>query len=514
MATGGVQEVPTKEERAPVQNVQGKQGSAKNVAKAAPAAGATKSPLASAALNWKRADSKLHAVIAMAGRGWHFSRQIPVSEEDKSFADKCLEKHPMWTLMGLDGLEGFEKSVSGFKEANLVQVKEQTRLESCTRVRVNTEADTQSQPTSESGGSVVDSIVDVAKLTSKFLVVSPFGRPIQNLDRFPFWKTEKKKSESLQPRDYGCSIAVSLYLRFNLQFAGLMALAFLFSVPHVFDNINRNHFRNRCRAALTYDYDALVANAPSRSAVFFGTNATASEVSPTPDWYADCGFRGKSMRASLKSLPGDLHDYLNEGTTLMDQAMTVVDIALNGPLTVALGSCGEYSNKTNLSMPLPFIGADKVFVFLPDSYMCGGAVSAGAFWCDLVVVLLVLSFLIFLRRYVRNVAITEDRSMWTTADYAVLFRGECVLRGKATQPCPGAPDLCRASADLPNACACTCRLASRAGYEPARGGTDDGGRVDPTGEGGPRGARLSSRVHPSDRGRTNVSQGDSLHEAT
>ena len=205
-----------------------------------------------------------------------------------SYSDELLAKNPMWSTMGLHGLQDFEKPFQ-VKLANLVEAREQAQLEACTRVRIET--------TSSAGA-------------SPFVVVSPFGRPISALDRFPFFRAERRSSshegQQAQPRDFGCSIAVSLYLRFNVEFAALMLLAFLVSVPHINDNIRRNELRNQCRVALSYDYDALVAGAPSRASVFFGTNATADELSSSPDWYESCGYRGKPLRHSISPLPGDM----------------------------------------------------------------------------------------------------------------------------------------------------------------------------------------------------------------
>ena len=142
----------------------------------------------------------------------------------------------MWHFMGLDGLEGFEQP---FKPqlGSVTIAKQRALLDSCTRVRVNM-----------SGNSVKD---------SKLEVVSPFGNTIEELQTYPFfpweWRAHRNAKHKPQLREFGCSIALSLYLRFNWEFAQLMIFSFLCSLPHVIDNSMRNEFRSECRAALVYD---------------------------------------------------------------------------------------------------------------------------------------------------------------------------------------------------------------------------------------------------------------------
>ena len=319
----------------------------------------------------------------------------------------------MWGFMGLHGLDGFEKPFE-VKMGNLKQAQEQARLMSCTRVRVETTTE-KKEPGTQSA-------------TNKlFEVVSPFGRLITDLDRFPFFLSEIRKGKGegkkVHPREFGCSVAVSLYLRFNVEFAVLMILAFILSLPHVVDNVSRNEFRGKCRATLTYDYDALVNGGPSRSAIYFGTNVSANEVSERPEWYDECGFLGLPIRSQIDPLVGDLKNHLKEGVSIYDWGWDLFNLVLNGPLTWALGSCDEYANMTDHMIPVPYFTPDFVFTGVYDSYMCGGEIAAFSFWCDLLVVLCVIGFLIYLRWRVRRIAIEEDKSMWTAGDYSVLLRG-------------------------------------------------------------------------------------------
>ena len=380
---------------------------------------------------WRRART---LVKVTHSRGWHPSRELVRD----CFSDKCLERNPMWTVMGVPGLEGFEKPFQ-VKLADVEEAREQAKLEACTRVRVDAKHDPEAL-----------SFLGV----DTFRVISPFGRPITALDPFPFFRSEiradghsggsggrsgggkvrrdagDEPAKRPHPREFGCSIAVSLYLRFNLEFALLMVVVFLVSVPHIQDNISRNELRNQCRAALTYDFDALVHGGPS----------TATDVTngTHPAWYSECGYRDIPLRKRIPTLPGDFSVHLygsskpggsDDMSYLYSLGLHVLDVILNGPLTWGLGACAEYSNRTNYKYPVPFLTGEalgnSVFedLWASGSAFCAGNAAATAFWCDTLVVLLVLLFLVYLRWRVRQIAIKEDKSMWTTGDYAVLLRG-------------------------------------------------------------------------------------------
>lgn len=182
------------------------------------------------------------------------------------------------------------------------------------------------------------------------------------------------------------------------------------------DNMDRNHMRNMCRSALEQDYAAVTnPNPPNRAG------------DPNPYWWRECGFGGFPVRSwHIPPLPGDLMAVQKAEVGYNNKSLSslAIDFALNGPLTWALGSCGEYSRHTKHMMPVPGFTEAPVFVRLTNATrLCGGAGTAGAFWCDLFGVLVILGYLVYLRYHCRTVAIKEDRSMWTTGDYAVLVRG-------------------------------------------------------------------------------------------
>jgi hypothetical protein len=121
---------------------------------------------------------------------------------------------------------------------------------------------------------------------------------------------------------------------------------------------------------------------------------------------------------------GDFTNYRGEETSLFDVGLKAVDVVLNGPLVLTLGTCDEYNNYTTYRMPVPFMEHSKepIFEEVYGAGWCADASAALGWWIDVLIVILFLSFLIYLRWRVRHVAIEEDKSMWTTGDYAVCLR--------------------------------------------------------------------------------------------
>ena len=144
--------------------------------------------------------------------------------------------------MGLSGLEDFEKP---FKvvAADRAIARERALMAGCTKMQVRR-------------GDADGHADGMGHRSSSFTISSPLGAELSQLDRIPFWNSELRKvggRRQLNLREYGCSAGVTLFLRFNVEFAVVCVLAFIVSVPHVVDNATRNQLRNRCRAALHYD---------------------------------------------------------------------------------------------------------------------------------------------------------------------------------------------------------------------------------------------------------------------
>eukprot|EP00966_Prymnesium_polylepis_P290716 6714399-Prymnesium_polylepis.1 len=72
---------------------------------------------------------------------------------------------------------------------------------------------------------------------------------------FPWNKKMVKEPDAEEPRrlelkDYGCSVAVDLYLRLQIEGFCLFSFLFLISIPDMLDNLDRNKLRYDCRAAV------------------------------------------------------------------------------------------------------------------------------------------------------------------------------------------------------------------------------------------------------------------------
>lgn len=152
-----------------------------------------------------------------------------------------------WHIMGLSGLQDFEKPFK-VEAASIAKARERALMAGCTRMQVK-------------GGDVTGNADGAGGKSpgiraSTFTISSPLGAELSHLDRIPFWKTELRRAggrRKLNLREFGCSAGITLYLRFNVEFAAVCVLAFIVSIPHVGDNARRNTLRNRCRAALQYD---------------------------------------------------------------------------------------------------------------------------------------------------------------------------------------------------------------------------------------------------------------------
>ena len=138
------------------------------------------------------------------------------------------------------------------------------------------------------------------------------GLPL-NVDYYPFCPCYKKKEYDdegnihrvLGLRDYGCSVAVDLYLRLQIEGFFLFICIFLVSLPALSNNLDRNNRRIECR-------EAVEANP-------FNTSA----------WLEGCGYAGKPIRNENISWPTAGYPWLR----------------------TCLGACEEYSNATDVIQP-------------------------------------------------------------------------------------------------------------------------------------------------------------------
>ena len=209
------------------------------------------------------------------------------------------------------------------------------------------------------------------------------GEPTR-VETFPFWHAGLRAVES-----YGCSVAVSHLLRFYRQAACLLLVLLLASLFPMLENYSRNAVRNECRAALHGSFGELT-----------GWPASTEQA-------ARCGLAGVDVKQDIGPVP-----------------------AL---LMTGLGTCQEYSNATGRELETVFgISTFEARVasfepLSPNATACTSPLFDGArlvsYWADTLTVLLVLGFLIQLRRsIVRETRVSDERQL-TTGDYAVMITG-------------------------------------------------------------------------------------------
>jgi len=201
---------------------------------------------------------------------------------------------------------------------------------------------------------------------------------------FPLWHAT---ASARAVEEYGCSVAVSHLLRFYRQAACLLLVLLLAALFPMLENYARNAARNECRAALRGSFGELT-----------GWPAATERA-------ARCGLAGVDVKQDIGPVPA----YLMTG----------------------LGTCQEYSNATGRE-PVFGISAFEARVasfepLAPNATACTSRLFEGArlvsYWADTLAVLLVLGFLILLRRsIVRETRLSDERQL-TTGDYAVMITG-------------------------------------------------------------------------------------------
>jgi hypothetical protein len=138
---------------------------------------------------------------------------------EPSELSKLPEQPPMWKVMKLDGLEGFDQEFK-VKLAEKTPAQELARLRGCTRKLVKLEGEEVAKP-------------------SETDMVSLLGSPLQSLDLLHILP---QKGENM--REYGCAAAVILYLRFQTETAALFLLLFMLSLVQISDSTTRGDLRN------------------------------------------------------------------------------------------------------------------------------------------------------------------------------------------------------------------------------------------------------------------------------
>lgn len=208
---------------------------------------------------------------------------------------------------------------------------------------------------------------------------------MMDVERFPMTGTSYTKL-----RDYGCSVAVNLYLRFNLEAGAIFLLMFIVSLPQLVDSYERNSLRNECRSAMSDNATAVL------------TGDFVGSYSGGRCGYADAGNETLSIRQNLTEI----------GFLVM----------------TALGTCEEYNTLTDAVLFSPTdsgkVGDDEwPLSSTPNADFCvGGDKETAIYWLGALNSVIFILFMVRLRRLQLTAARETDKALWTAADYALLIR--------------------------------------------------------------------------------------------
>lgn len=225
---------------------------------------------------------------------------------------------------------------------------------------------------------------------------------VTEVERFPF-----AKGDHHELHKYGCSVAVELFQSFQLQAAALLCVMFLVSLAPMINMVSRNFLRLECRQALAA-----------------GRYAELTAMPRPTELAKKCGYIGS-----------DANPNTNFGVMQFPPEVLLDLNWLPWALPASMGACMEYSNVTYpVEVQFPVLGAriekahGEVYVDTDTSEFCIGNFETDAHGavnalCQALNVLLLLSFLVWVRRHANDRANKLDIDTWTAADYAVLIEG-------------------------------------------------------------------------------------------
>ena len=237
--------------------------------------------------------------------------------------------------------------------------------------------------------------LDVAKRSSKLKRIvkitiangdSEYKRKGQavHVKTFPLLEDQRQLS------NYGCPVAVSLFLRFQTECAILFVLMAIVAGPQLADNYNRSQARMDCRRSVALNESAWDA-----------VTARASANASYPAEYSRCGWNGLPIQRNLSTTAGYL--------------------------AWSVGACQEFTTSAESFQPISASpdGTPK-YVRTTAANYCQqetGGLLAASYWLQFVNVILFFGFLVRIRRFQRDAGVRFDRALWTAADYTVLLKG-------------------------------------------------------------------------------------------
>ena len=208
------------------------------------------------------------------------------------------------------------------------------------------------------------------------------GKPL-SVETFPFFaRTEKL-------REFGCPVAVNLYLTFQIECGILFLLMFLLSLPDLIGNMIRADLRAQCRAMTETDMD------------YAAITGTLGELGSGVTYDPTLNTTAAALGCGWSDPPLNIRANLTAQSTVLQWGV---------------GTCEEG-------------GPNATFVRTPNAGYCIPGVGAAAtlsslsYWCQFANCLLFFGFLLRLRHNQRMSARKLDRELWSAADYAVMITG-------------------------------------------------------------------------------------------
>ena len=203
-------------------------------------------------------------------------------------------------------------------------------------------------------------------------------------------KTFPLLEDQRQLSNYGCPVAVSLFLRFQTECAILFVLMAILAGPQLADNYNRSQARMDCRRSVALN-----------DSVWDAVTARASANATYPAETSRCGWNGLPIQRNLSTSVGYL--------------------------AWSVGTCQEFTTSAESFQPISASpdGTPK-FVRTTAASYCQqerGGLLAASYWLQFVNVILFFGFLVRIRRFQRDAGVHFDRALWTAADYTVLLKG-------------------------------------------------------------------------------------------
>ena len=198
--------------------------------------------------------------------------------------------------------------------------------------------------------------------------------------------------------DFGCSVAVTLYMRLLQHARNVFLVLFCCGAYGSYQNFRRASVRNDCRGASTRTQQ--------------------------PPAYYTCSMRATPPRVTAR-LEHEYEHLTSQPSECGYQGLPIREDAymLHVPpmLRLGIGGCEEYNSATVQTMPR---GPPNPFVDTPAAAFCANGASAEIQgWFGFVIVAVLVGYLVWLRWFIQRRGGKADRCRLTAADYAISLTG-------------------------------------------------------------------------------------------